>query len=315
MKLSRRHMVAALMAGPLAGSVAWPALAQRPAGTRAPSRFAIDQVARICGAVGITPNFTLLSGDVEAAQARLVGTDRQIIYSEDWLRQLEIDANSAVPAMVILAHEIGHHINGHTLDPIPADTVPPDGLRFRVREEQEADIFAGGITARLGYRAEEGLPAFDKTSTTRTIDHPSRKERQDYYTGGWDAVPQLGRPASTVVADAPEVINVYSHNEGADRIQSQFKGKDRLWHEFQDGEAFADFEEVSRDPCGRISIFDQERGVWIRLTPSKTGFGLGEFGIEQGVTRKQYPKDWSALDPEWQDSGKGSQSCVGGQLR
>ena len=199
--------------------------------------------------------------------------------------------------------------------PIPADTVPPDGLRFRVREEQEADIFAGGITARLGYRAEEGLPAFDKTSTTRTIDHPSRKERQDYYTGGWDAVPQLGRPASTVVADAPEVINVYSHNEGADRIQSQFKGKDRLWHEFQDGEAFADFEEVSRDPCGRISIFDQERGVWIRLTPSKTGFGLGEFGIEQGVTRKQYPKDWSALDPEWQDSGKGSQSCVGGQLR
>ena len=312
MKLSRRSITAAMLAVPFAGPFA--ALAQRPAGTRAASKFAIDQVARICGAVGITPNFTLLSGDVEAAQARLIGTDRQIIYSEDWLRQLEIDANSAVPAMVILAHEIGHHINGHTLDPIPADTIPPDGLRFRVREEQEADIFAGGITARLGFGVNEGLPAFDKTSVTRTVDHPSRQERRDYFKGGWDAVPQLGRPASTVLANALEVINVYSHNEGADRIQSQFKGKDGKWHEFQNGEAFADFDEISRDPCGRISIFDQERGVWIRLTPSAIGFGLGEFGDEQGVTRKQYPKDWTSLDPEWQDSGRGSQRCVDGKL-
>ena len=227
MNLSRRTLIVSLSATVLAG----PLRAQ--SGTRPASQFALDLCGKICRAVGLTQNFTVLSGDVDAAQARLVGNTRQIVYNEDWLRQAEIASGSGVPALVVLAHEIGHHLNGHTLDPIPADTIPLDGLRFRLREELEADLFAGGITARLDHPFQDGLPAFAKTGEKPTIDHPSRTERENYYKAGWDAAPRAAFCPQPGVYSAPaprdDFVNVFTHNEASKRVQSQFRGRGGVW--------------------------------------------------------------------------------------
>ncbi len=317
MPFSRRTMMAGMFAVPAAMPIAWPALAQRAPNTHAASQFALDLCGRICRAVGLSQNFSVMAGDVSAAEARLIGADRQIIYNEDWLRQVQLSTGSSVPVLVTLAHEIGHHLNGHTLDPIPADVVPPDGLRFRLREELEADLFAGGITARLGYAEAAGLPAFAMTSLTATVDHPSRLERQNHYKGGWDAAPRPSRCVPDAVVAAPpavSIVNVYSHSDRAQRIQSQFKGTSGVWHEYQNGTQFAEFTEEFRDPCGRIMLYDKDRGVWVRLTPSATGFGLGEFGTAQGVAESQVPTQWAALNVEDQMRSRQMQRCSNGKL-
>jgi hypothetical protein len=309
MNLSRRTLIASLSAVAMTG----PLRAQ--SGTRPASQFALDLCSKICRAVGLSQNFTVLSGNVGAAQARLVGNTRQIVYNEDWLRKAEIASGSGVPALVVLAHEIGHHLNGHTLDSIPADTIPPDGLRFRLREELEADLFAGGITARLNYPLQAGLPAFAKTGAVPTLDHPSRTERENYFKAGWEAAPRATTcpPTGVYTAPAPrdEIINVFTHNENAKRVQSQFRGRGGVWNEVQNGAVFSEFEEVSRDPCGRVLLWDPERTMWVRLTPSVTGFGRGEFNQDDGATSDRVPRVWNTLDFAQQS---GPQACVKGKL-
>lgn len=308
MNLSRRAMIATLSASVLAG----PLRAQ--SGTRPASQFALDICGKICRAVGLSQNFTVLSGDVDAAQARLVGNTRQIVYNEDWLRQAEIFSDSGVPAVVVLAHEIGHHLNGHTLDPIPADVAPSDGLRFRLREELEADLFSGGITARLNFGYAAGLPAFAKTGEKATIDHPSRREREGYFKAGWDAAPHIAVCPVNLPGPPPvreELVNVYTHNLTDKRVRAQFRGRQGIWFELQDGEEFAQYEEIMRDPCGRILLFDVGRKLWLRLTPSITGFGRGEVNQDDGANAHRVPEDWDPLDHSvlYQP-----QSCFAGRL-
>ncbi len=309
MNLSRRTLIASLSATALAG----PLRAQSD-GTRPASQFALDICGKICRAVGLSQNFAVLAGDVDAAQARLIGNTRQIVYNEDWLRQAEIYSDSGVPAVVVLAHEIGHHLNGHTLDPIPADVVPPDGLRFRLREELEADLFAGGITARLNFAYTAGLPAFAKTDEKPTIDHPSRKERENHFKAGWDSAPHItvcppSLPGPPPVRD--ELVNVFTHNLTDRRVQAQFRGRQGVWYELQDGEEFAQYDEIARDACGRIMLFDIGRKLWIRLTPSITGFGKGEVNQDDGANAHSIPTEWDSLDHSRDES---PQRCVAGRL-
>ncbi len=309
MNLSRRTLIASLSATVLSGP-----LRAQSGGTRPASQFALDICSKVCRAVGLSQNFTVLAGDVDAAQARLVGNTRQIVYNEDWLRQAEIYSDSGVPAVVVLAHEIGHHLNGHTLDPIPADVVPPDGLRFRLREELEADLFSGGITARLNFSYSAGLPAFAKTGEKPSLDHPSRKEREGYFKAGWDAAPHI-EVCPPILAGPPpireEIVTVFTHSEDDKRIRSQFRGHGGAWQELQNGEEFAEFEEISRDPCNRILLFDSERKLWVRLTPSTTGFGKGEFNQDDRATRERVPTNWDTLDFATQG---GPQRCIKGAL-
>ena len=301
MQVTRRRMIGSLLAAPLA----WPVAAQMPAGARAASQFAIDKCNLICRAVSLTQNFAVYVGDVPAAEARLIGNQRQIIYNDRWLRQAELSQQQGVPVLVVLAHEIGHHLNGHTLDVVPSDV--QGAPRFRMREELEADVFAGGIIARLRYPYEAGLPAFNGAAPAATVDHPSRAERLSYFIGGWKAVPTgavcPGAPNSG--AGNVRIINLFSQTQtpnGLRPILSQWRNeRPGIWREFQEnGQEFSIFREMFRDPCGRIFLFDESRGLWVRLLASPTGgYGFGEFGLPQGVGEgfpTVIPTDWHPLD-------------------
>lgn len=88
---------------------------------------------------GISGNrFEIKAADVSNAQARIVGDKRLILYNQEFMARVKRTTNTDWAAVSILAHEIGHHLEGHTLG--------KDGSR--PADELEADRFSGHV--RIG---------------------------------------------------------------------------------------------------------------------------------------------------------------------
>lgn len=79
-------------------------------------------------------------------------------------------------AISILAHEVGHHLNGHTLE--ATGSRPPSEL--------EADKFSGFVLQKLGSNlgnATAAMKAFGSEQGSTT--HPAKAERLAAITAGW----------------------------------------------------------------------------------------------------------------------------------
>jgi hypothetical protein len=91
----------------------------------------------------------------------------------------------------IMAHEVGHHLNGHTLDQIGS----------RPDKELEADYFSGFVLRRLGAELEDATRAMNLLGSPQgTTTHPGKADRVAAITNGWTAAGRaLGsRPAQRV---------------------------------------------------------------------------------------------------------------------
>jgi hypothetical protein len=99
----------------------------------------------ILSASGLSSNFKLVAGDVPNAAAVILlnpstkEPERYIIYNQTFMYNIEKRINYWA-SVSILAHEIGHHLNGHSL--------MPGGSRPSL--ELEADKFSGFVLATLG---------------------------------------------------------------------------------------------------------------------------------------------------------------------
>jgi hypothetical protein len=139
-------------------------------------------VAKIMRFTGLPQNFTIMESDVPNAAAMIVmDTDglpkRVIAYN----RQFMSDVASATgtgdwPGTSILAHEIGHHLSGHTL--MPGGSQPPIEL--------EADKFSGFVLFKMG----ASLPEAEKAIATLIPEadgptHPGRQKRLKAVQAGW----------------------------------------------------------------------------------------------------------------------------------
>lgn len=71
----------------------------------------------IVRASGLAPNFDIRVGGVPNAAAVVQGSRRYIIYDQYFIRKLTQSAGSKWAAISVMAHEVGHHLNGHTLEP------------------------------------------------------------------------------------------------------------------------------------------------------------------------------------------------------
>ena len=79
--------------------------------------------------------------------------------------------------MFLLAHEVGHHLNGHTI--MKGGSTP--------ELELEADQFAGFVLYKLGaslQQAQEVMKYIAKTEQSKT--HPARNSRMLAIQTGWD---------------------------------------------------------------------------------------------------------------------------------
>jgi len=132
---------------------------------------------------GLTQNFAVQEANVGNAGAEIRGTRRWIVFDPSFLMQLNDKSGTPWAAYSVMAHEIGHHLQGHTLD--SGGSRPPTEL--------EADEFSGFILARMGATREEAqvaMQTFGSPSGSNT--HPPRDQRLQAISTGWDRGRSLG---------------------------------------------------------------------------------------------------------------------------
>ena len=130
-------------------------------------------VAEIMSTVGLVPRFTVFAANVPNAAAVIEGEERLIVYSEHWIQNTIADDRWA--AISLMAHEIAHHLNGHTLE--AGGSRPPTEL--------EADSFAGFAVGRLGGSLRDAQSLFNQLPASGSDTHPPRSARLEAVAVGW----------------------------------------------------------------------------------------------------------------------------------
>ncbi|HRI59566.1 MAG TPA: M48 family metalloprotease [Saprospiraceae bacterium] len=143
-----------------------------------PSAEADSIVEKICKAVGIAKNFTVKSSNIKNALATEVGTQRFILYSTAFLEKFKIDTLTTWGAYAVMAHEIGHHLNGHDFS--------EKDMSKRKRMELQADLFSGSVLRVLGanlIQAQAGIQLFALEGESAS--HPAASARREAIANGW----------------------------------------------------------------------------------------------------------------------------------
>jgi tetratricopeptide (TPR) repeat protein len=136
---------------------------------------------RILSVIGASKRFVLQPCDnINNAVAISYKGVRYILYDKEFMNSVSSGNNWG--NLFILAHEVGHHVNGHSLDLVlyATETVEAETLASERQQELEADEFAGFVLGKLGASLSETTSvlnslANDSDDTYST--HPSKSKR------------------------------------------------------------------------------------------------------------------------------------------
>lgn len=145
-------------------------------------------VAEIMRYTGLPANFVVVEGKVPNAAAIIMLDDlkvprRVIAYNTEFMGEVirATKANNWAPVS-IMAHEIAHHLSGHTI--VPGGSQPPIEL--------ESDKFSGFVLYKMG------APLSDAQRAIATLipeadgpTHPGRRKRLAAIAAGWKESCQL----------------------------------------------------------------------------------------------------------------------------
>lgn len=133
-------------------------------------------VADILDVMGLKGNFEIKAADIPNAAAVVYNGKRYVLYNPVFISKLNDATGNDWASVSVLAHEIGHHLNGHTLS---GGSQP--------ERELEADEFSGYIMQRLGASVEEAATAMKLAADVKgTATHPGRTDRITAIEQGWN---------------------------------------------------------------------------------------------------------------------------------
>ena len=137
----------------------------------------LDKILRVIGA---SKNFILIPcDDINNALAVTFKGERYILFDGEFMRKVSELTNSWSNTF-ILAHEVGHHINGHTRDFLLSAVLDDQSLDIKRQEELEADEFASFIISKLGAsynEIEEMITLISSSEDDEFSTHPSLDKR------------------------------------------------------------------------------------------------------------------------------------------
>lgn len=137
---------------------------------------AISTVRRIMKMVGLAHHIEVRAADVYNAAAVIHNNKRFILYNPDFMETVNNTNGSNWPEISILAHEIAHHLNNHTLE--------NDGSRPKT--ELEADQFSGFVLQKMGATLEQAKLAMQELADEKpTATHPGKRTRIIAIASGW----------------------------------------------------------------------------------------------------------------------------------
>ena len=151
------------------------------------NEFASDRNAdialdRILSVTGMSKRFVLKQcSDISNCVATSYKGIRYILYDKDFIDAIAANTNSW-SNLSILAHEIGHHVNGHSLDIIvyASETIEPPTLSESRQMELEADEYSGFVMSKLGatlYQAQEAVRLICTNEDDTYSSHPKLNKR------------------------------------------------------------------------------------------------------------------------------------------
>jgi hypothetical protein len=166
-----------------------------------------SMIAEIIEVIGIKQNFEVMAAKIDNAAAVVYQGKRYILYNPDFINRLDAAAGNKWASISILAHEVGHHLNGHMLENIGSQPA----------KELEADEFSGFVLRRMGATLAESQAALKMAANYKaSLTHPGKTERLTSIAAGWNRanIQQGGKdlakttpvvkPSNEVVINAPQ---------------------------------------------------------------------------------------------------------------
>jgi Zn-dependent protease with chaperone function len=151
-----------------------------------PSQAALDIVTKILSYTGLPQSFEVYSANIYNAAALMVNGKRVIVYDPQLITDIENVTDHDWPAVSIFAHEIGHHLAGHTLSKV-----------YNKQYELEADYFSGFILQKMGATLDEAQSVISLLRDHPNMtDHPPQAERLAAIEQGWQEAARQGSLAT-----------------------------------------------------------------------------------------------------------------------
>lgn len=228
-----------------------------------------DVVRRITDSVGLAPNFKVLQANVPNAAAVIRGTERYVLFSQVFIENIVRSASSQWASWTIVAHEVGHHLNGHTL--------LPGGSRPKI--ELEADRFAGHTVRRMGGSLDDALACYQQMGSAGSDTHPPRSARLESVARGWrEAVGPATTARPPRQEQAPKV-ELPRDNGG---VVKRVKANVSLGYLNMRGGPGTNYPAVTQIPAGSNGVRLTNKCVTPADGASKHAFCLVEWGGKRG---------------------------------
>jgi urease accessory protein UreE len=147
-----------------------------------------EMLQEILIATGLQSNFELKEANVLNIEASVSNRKRYILYNPSYITSLNNITKDKWAVMALLAHEIGHHLNGHTMR--------KGGSTSEL--ELQADEFAGFILHKLGATLQESQSVMHHIAKAKgSKTHPSRDSRLFAIEKGWSRASGLEQMKDT----------------------------------------------------------------------------------------------------------------------
>lgn len=138
-----------------------------------------EAASKILNYCGLPNDFVIVQKEIPNVVAYSKQNKRYIGYNPAFIQRLRIETHTDWSAYSVLAHEIGHHLAGHT----------EDHSRNNPARELEADHFSGFILQHMGASLEEAASALNSLQQIDgihdTIYHPPVESRIESVREGW----------------------------------------------------------------------------------------------------------------------------------
>lgn len=135
-----------------------------------------QMLAEIMDVLGLQADFELREAKVNNVEASISHRKRYILYNPSFISWINNITKDKWATIALLAHEVGHHLNGHT--------IKKSGSKPAL--ELEADEFAGFVLYKLGAsleQSQEVMKYIANAEASRT--HPGRASRMIAIEKGW----------------------------------------------------------------------------------------------------------------------------------
>ncbi|MDA1231532.1 MAG: hypothetical protein O2856_12215 [Planctomycetota bacterium] len=148
--------------------------------------WAGDEADEIVGEIlaysGLPKNFSTRAGKVNNAAAVISNNKRFILFNPKFISEVQQRTRTDWSSRCILAHEIGHHLSGHTLTAVR-----------RKEDELEADKFSGHALFKMGAKLVEAQAWVREMTPVNAMNgYPSQAARLQAIRDGWsDAQKQI----------------------------------------------------------------------------------------------------------------------------